>query len=266
MHQQKNILMILFFFYASLSVAQSVQKPLVKNDSSTNNKTVKELGSGIFNVDLTAHMDFPLADMAKRFGTSYRLGLGIKYKTASNWIVGVKGELITGNKINEDSLMVNLKTSQGGVISQVGDVLNVGTFERGYLLGVQVGKIFPLLQMNANSGPTTTFSAGFIQHKIKLFDKDNSFPQLRDSYIKGYDRLTNGIYLENFTGYSYFSKSKLINFYAGFDFVWGFTQGRRDYLYDVARSDHAKRNDLLLGFKFGWVIPIYKKVTEDTYY
>ena len=101
---------------------------------------------------------------------------------------------------------------------------------------------------------------------IKLFDRDNSFPQFRDSYYKGYDRLTNGGYIENFTGYTYHATNKLINFYAGIDAVWGFTQGRRDFLYDVARKDDQKRNDVLIGFKFGWVVPIYKKLTEETYY
>ena len=258
---------ILFFVLLLLSSNQVFSQSVDTANSQLSNRNAnKVIGNSMFNFDLSGQIDFPLADMAKRFGTSYRLGLGIKYKTASNWIFGVKGELITGNVIREDSLLANAKTSQGGVISQLGDVLNVGTFERGYTLGVQVGKIFPVLQMNNNSGPTTIFSTGFIQHKIKLFDKDNSFPQLRDGYVKGYDRLSNGIFIENFTGYTYYAPNKLINFYAGFNFLWGFTQGRREFLYDIARKDDAKRNDILVGFKVGWIVPIYKKVTEDTYY
>jgi len=58
----------------------------------------------------------------------------------------------------------------------------------------------------------------------------------------------------------------LINIYAGLDIAWGFTQGRRDFLYDVARKDDSKRNDVLVGFKFGWIVPIYKKLSEETYY
>lgn len=220
----------------------------------------------MFNFSILGGYDFPAADMAKRFGNSYRLGLSINYKAASNYFFGIKGELLTGNKIHEDSLMWNLKTSQNGVISQLGEVLNVGTFERGYMIGLQAGKIFPFNTQNPNSGISTMFSTGFIQHKIKLFDKDLSFPQLRDEYIKGYDRLTNGIYFENYTGYTYFSKNKLINFTAGFDFVWGITKGRRDYLYDLARKDNARRNDILIGFKVGWIVPIYKKMSEETYY
>jgi len=50
------------------------------------------------------------------------------------------------------------------------------------------------------------------------------------------------------------------------DIAWGFTQGRRDFLYDVARKDDSKRHDVLVGFKFGWIVPIYKKLSEETYY
>lgn len=222
--------------------------------------------NAMFNIILHGNVDWPMGDMADRFGQNYRMGLTLQYKSKANIVLGLKGELITGNKIHQDSLMCNLLTSQGGVIAQVGDVLNVGTFERGYLVGATAGKIFPLNKKNPNSGIITTVSAGFMQHKIKLFDRDLSFPQLRDGYTKGYDRLSNGAYAEGYLGYIYYAKNKLINFTAGVDWVWGFTQGRRDYLYDVARADHTRRNDILLGFKAGWIIPIYKKITEDTFY
>ncbi len=260
----RNILLTAFLFFLSCQAySQSTEKP---SDQPSKKTSVKVKGDNMFNVDINAGIDFPQADMANRFGTSYRLGMGIRYKTKGNWLFGICGTFILGNRIKEDSLLINMKTSQGGVISQLGEVLNVGTFERGYMLGIQVGKIFPVLQLNKNSGLMTNFSAGFMQHKIKLFDKDNSFPQLRDSYYKGYDRLTNGGYIENFTGYTYYATNKLINIYAGLDIAWGFTQGRRDFLYDVARKDDSKRNDVLVGFKFGWIVPIYKKLSEETYY
>jgi hypothetical protein len=266
-------LKIIFTFILSLvmnlAIGQTADKQADKNnenDKLSSKNKVKVRGDNMFNLDILGCTDLPMADMAKRFGLSYRLGLSIKYKMSSNWIFGVKGELITGNNIREDSLMSNLQTSQGGVISQIGEVLNVGVFERGYLIGIQVGKIFPVLQMNRNSGPMTLFSVGFIQHKIKLFDQDNSFPQLRDEYVKGYDRLTNGGYIENFSGYAFYAKNKLINFYAGLNLIYGYTKGRREFLYDVGRKDDQRRSDVLLGFKLGWVVPIYKKMVEETYY
>lgn len=224
------------------------------------------LADHIWNIDALGSIDVPAGAMAKRFGQSYRIGFGFKNKTRTNWVYGAKFEFIVGNKIKEDSLLYGLTTSTGNVIAQTGDLLNVGIFERGYMVGVQVGRILPFYQLNKNSGPLVLFSTGFMQHRIKLFDKDLAFPQLADAYVKGYDRLTNGWYTEEFIGYNYFATNKLINCYAGLSCVQGFTRGRRDFLFDVKRPDNAARIDMLFGFKIGWVISIYKKASEDTYY
>lgn len=262
---KRKQVIILFSFIISLLVFKTENLIAQTNNKKAENKEA-EMADKTWNLDVLTGIDFPMADLAKRFGTSYRLGGGIKYKTATNWIVGGKFEFIMGNKMRDDSLLINLKTSVGGVITQDGNVYNVGQFERGYLFGIEVGKIFPFWQLNKNSGPMMLGSVGFMQYKINLFDKNNAFPQLRDEYKKGYDRLTNGLYVEDFIGYNYFAKNKMMNFYAGFDFLWGFTQGRRDYLYDLGRSDAGKRNDIMMGFKLGWVLPIYKKNVEETYY
>lgn len=204
--------------------------------------------------------------MAKRFGVSNRVGVGFKIKDRHNWNYGVRMEFLIGKQIKEDSLLYGVMTSSGAVIGSTGSLMNVGTFERGYLIGVQVGKILSVLQANRNSGIMIMGSTGFIQHKIKLFDRDFAFPQLTGDYRKGYDRLTNGWFLEEFVGYNYFSTNKLINAYAGFSLMEGFTRGRRDYLYDVMRADNEARLDLLLSFKIGWVVTIYKRNVEEIYY
>lgn len=232
-------------------------------DDSTSTKPQSD---HIWNIDVLCGVDLPAADMAKRFGTSYRLGFGLKNKTASNWIYGAKFEFIMGKKIKEDSLLYGVKTASGNVIAQTGDLMNIGIFERGYQVGFQIGKILPVAMANKNSGPLLLLSTGFMQHRIKLFDKDQAFPQINDGYYKGYDRLTNGWYIDELIGYNYFSKNKLINLYAGFNFTQAFTKGRRDFLYDVMRKDDAARNDLLFGFKLGWVVAIYRKSVEETYY
>lgn len=239
---------------------------LLAQDDNDEKKKSKYTANKIWTLDASGNIDFPGGDMAKRFGTSYRIGPGIKFKTASNWIFGAKFDFITGNKMRDDSLLINVRTDQGAVIAQNGDLLNPGLFLRGYAAGIQVGKILNILQLNQNSGPTIIGSVGFMQYKINIFDRDNSFPQLRDDYKKGYDRLTNGGFVESFVGYTYFATNKLINFYAGFNLLYGFTQGRRDYLLDLARPDSGNRSDILMGFKAGWVLPIYRKNTEDTYY
>lgn len=254
-----NVLCLFLLLSSSLTYAQT------ESDTST---TVVKKGKAdqAWNIDVLVGADKPGADMAARFGSSYKIGFGLKFKSIYNWIFGVKAEFIFGRKINEPNYLSNVVTDQGAVISSGGDLMNVGIFERGYMLGAQVGKVFPILQLNRNSGPVMIASVGFIQHKIKLFDRDESFPQLSGQYKKGYDRLTNGIYLEDFIGYQYFAKNKLINFYLGFNFVYGMTAGRRTYQFDIQRADTQARKDVLTGIKLGWVLPIYKKITEEIYY
>lgn len=254
----KSLFLICFILVNSIIVSDA--------QVASNTESKKKKSDKIWNFDILASVDYPKADLAKRFGTSYRIGAGIKHKNEKNWIIGAKFEFITGKQIRDDSLLINIKGSSGAIITQSGEMFNVGQFQRGYMIGIQVGKIFPYLQINKNSGPLMLGSVGFMQYKINLFDRDNSFPQLKDEYKKGYDRLTNGIYVEDLIGYQYLATNKLINFYAGFNFVYGFTEGRRDYLYDVQRSDAGARKDVMVGFKLGWVLPIYKKNVEETFY
>lgn len=253
---------ILFLLLSSCFLFTNGQDTNTESDP----KETKHKGNKMWNLDVTGNIDFPAGDMAKRYGTSYRIGPSVKYKTKSNWIFGASFEFIVGNKFREDSLIWNVKSQQGGIISNQGDLLNIGAFLRGYKCGIMFGKILPILAANPNSGLTTLSGIGFMQHRINFFDRDNAIPHFREEYEKGYDRLTNGAYISEFLGYSYYSKNKAINFYAGFEAVWGLTRGRRDYTFDLQRADNASRNDILLGFKLGWVLPIYRKNVEETYY
>lgn len=215
-------------------------------------------------------IDLPAADMAKRFGTSFRIGPGVLYKTTSNWLFGTKFDFIVGGQVKEDSLMINIKdqySASGGsvyeFINNSGQRIGVPVYERGYAVGLSAGKIIPLSQLHPDNGLTLLTTLGFIQHKIDIFVKDKDVPQLRGNYLKGYDRLTNGSFAEQYVGYSHFSKYRLINYSIGLDALFGFTQGRRDYLYDVMRPDNAKRLDILYGIRGSWYIPIFKRKSEE---
>lgn len=233
--------------------------------SSLFGETKRPARSGfIFSVN--GALDVPAADMAKRFGNSYKLGGAVLYKTKSNWMFGPKIDFILGNKINEDSLMANIKTYDGYLVNREGLVVDVGKFERGYMIGLQAGKIFNTSKRNSDNGILITTSAGFMQHKINIFDKDRTIPQLQGDYRKGYDRLVNGAYLEQYVGYNYMDNKGFLNFHIGLDITAGFTKGRRDYLYDVMRPGTDSRLDVLFGIRGGWYIPIFKKKSEEIFF
>ncbi|MBS1589367.1 MAG: hypothetical protein JST52_07105 [Bacteroidetes bacterium] len=220
-----------------------------------------------FVIAVYGNFDLPAADMAKRFGASYRVGPSVFFKTKSNWMIGVKGDFILGNKIKEEGFMSNLKDARGNVITAEGFRTNVGVFERGYAIGFLAGKTINISKTNPDNGITLTTSAGFIQHKISITTKNSGYvPQLDGDYKKGYDRLTNGWFVEQYVGYSYFSNNSLVNFSIGFNFLAGFTAGRRDYLFDVQKPGTDSRLDILWGIRGGWFIPIFHRKSEEFYF
>ena len=107
--------------------------------------------------------------------------------------------------------------------------------------------------------------AGYMQHKINIYDVGKSLPQLKGDLKKGYDRLTGGFACTQFLGYLYLSENRMANFYAGFEFNEGFTKGLRGLQYDTMASDAAKRTDVQIGFRVGWILPLYKRI-KDFYY
>ncbi len=215
--------------------------------------------------------DKPLLDMAKRYGASYRIGASVTYKTKGNWLFGVKYDFLLGNKITEDSFAINIKDKYSGdfngkvfqTININGQRVGVPVYERGFLTGIQAGKIIPLKKGEKDNGLMLLTTVGFIQHRINIYNRDGDVEMLQGDYKKGYDRLTQGMFVEQYAGYTYFAKNGLLNFNFGLDLMWGFTEGRRAYLFDVGHADDKKRNDVLLGVRAGWMIPIFKRKSED---
>ncbi len=223
-----------------------------------------------FIISGSGDFDIPAGDMAKRFGVSYRLGPAVLYKTTSNWLFGAKWDFIVGGTIKEDSLMINItdrySAKSGSLyefINNSGQRVGIPVYERGYAAGISVGKIIPRNKLHPDNGLTLLATVGFMQHRLNIFDKDKAVPQLRGALVKGYDRLTNGAFVEGYVGYSYFSQFQLVNFTIGIDALAGFTQGRRDYLYDVMHGDNKQRLDVLYGIRAGWFIPVFKRRSED---
>ena len=91
------------------------------------------------------------------------------------------------------------------------------------------------------------------------------FFSLTDEMKKGYDRLSNGISVGGFAGYLYLSNNRRINFFTGIDYLYTRTVNRRGYNYDEMSYDSEKRDDILFGVRFGWIIPIYRRVAQEFY-
>lgn len=208
----------------------------------------------------------PGGDLAKRFGSNSMLGGEVLYKDKHNFLYGISTGFIFGDNIKEPDLLSDLYTPDQQIIGLDGLYAEIRLFERGYHIGATVGKIFSFKKPNPNSGIMLLVGPGFMQHKIRIEDIGNTVPALRDDYKKGYDRLTNGFRLHEFIGFVFFSNRQLTNFYGGFEFIQGFTELRRDYVFDNPDIERGKRLDLMYGFKLGWTMPLYKKKPKAFYY
>lgn len=249
----KKIFLFTFFtFFISISLSAQV--------------SVKD--SSIYTplIGLSYSYQFPLEDMAKRFGNNSAINLNVDFKTKKQWTFGINGNYFFGKDIKEKGIFDSITTSDGNIISQNGEFADVRLYERGFTVSITAGRLFPLKKPNPNSGIMFNIGLGFIQHKIRIETIGNTVPQLSKEYKKGYDRLSNGLLLSENLGYLYLSNNRLVNFYFGFECMQGFTKSRRSFDYDLMKPDTKKRLDVFYGGKIAWILPLYKKAPQSFYY
>jgi len=203
--------------------------------------------------------------MADRFGANSAVSFSFLAKTKSNILFGYDFTGLFGNKVKEDVLN-KIATPDGEIINRLGKFADVLITERGFFTGPQIGYLLPFKKPNPNSGIYFLVSGGLLQHKINIQNKNEDSPQILGEYLKGYDRLSNGFALKESVAYLHFDNRSLINFFIGMEFYQGWTMSRRDFDYNLMKKDTKKRLDMLFGFKFGWIIPFYKKMDDTFYY
>ena len=185
-------------------------------------------------------------DMADKYGMSSGLGLDFIQITSNNFVWGVGTQFIFGSNIKDSTLLDHLMD------------------ERGYHFSLKGGYFHPII--DNTKGLIALCGLGFIQHKTRIQVETNNVPNLEDDYLKMYDGLSNGLSASLFFGWMHMSEKGKGHFYAGFDLTNGFTQNRRSYNYNVDGPITTPRNDLLMGLKLGWVIPISKRSNQEFYY
>lgn len=207
----------------------------------------------------------PAGLLSERFGWNSNLGIHSDVKFKNNFLVGVEGNFLFGNKVVEDPI-AHLRTESGDIIAQDGTFATVLLYERGFAANVYGGYVWRVLNPNPNSGILFKVGVGFLQHKIRIEHNQDKVVALEGDYLKGYDRLTNGINVNQFIGYQYLSNSRLLNFFGGFEFYQGFTKSRRSWDTDLLKQDTKNRVDQLMGFRLGWMVLLYKRAPKQFYY
>lgn len=231
---------ILIFFFFFLNVTTYAQ----------------DFPSKLYHVSFEYGVHAPGADLKDRFGTNFQAGIHIeRIQLKSGLLFGLSSHFLFGNVVKED-VLTNLRTSDGGIIGNDRLFATVVLRQRGLNTQAYIGKIFKVIDGHYSSGIKITIGAGVLQHKIRVQDDSRSVTELTGEYLKGYDRLTNGLAINTFIGYQHIGKNRRINFIAGFDFVMAFTQSRRDFDFALMMADETRRTDMLSGFKVGWMLPI----------
>ena len=209
----------------------------------------------------------PGGDVAKRYGVNSTIGVGLMYKTKNNFTFSADLNFIFGNDIkNADSILWMVETDNGFIIDGNGTYALYALYERGYSINFRFGKVFKALRANPNSGLYLMVGAGYIVHRMKIDNQDATAPQISGDYAKGYDRLTGGLNLNQFIGYFFMGRSRIANFYAGFEFYQGFTKSKRDYIFDQMKKDSNKYVDFFYGIKLSWMIPVYRRAPDPYYF
>jgi hypothetical protein len=206
----------------------------------------------------------PSGILAQRFGINNSVGGGIeRVSIPKGWILGAESYFMYGSKVKEDVLKT-IRTPEGTILGDIGTYAGVVLKERGVYIGVHLGKFF-IFNDNGNrvSGLRLTAGGGFLKHKIRILNEDNSAQQVASPYAEGYDRMTYGMAFSQSIGYQIISRNKSVNFTLSLDFTEGVTRNRRGFNFDTRQRDDTKRVDFLTGLHATWSIPIFTNQNAD---
>lgn len=246
-----RLVFVLLMFSAGLSAQVSSTEP-----------------KGVVLSKFTYGAQLPAGTLQERFGSNFIAGGGLDWQWGpKNWLLGLDAQYLFGNRVKEDPL-AGLRTQEGYIIGNDREVADIPMRERGFYAGVTAGRVFPVNpKQSSRAGWRFNVGVGFLQHKIRIQDDpQRSVLNLNTEYKKGYDRLSNGLALQQYFGYQALSKDRRSNFMAGVEFMQGFTQSRRSFDFATQARDQRKRVDLLFGIRLGWILPFYAEKAEDIYY
>ncbi len=208
----------------------------------------------------------PGADLAEQYGWNNNIGASFGYKSKTNSTIELVGNFMHGNQVKTIQVIDHLQNQQGWIINQQGEESRLLLFQRGYNVGINLGKIIPLIGPNKNSGIHIKIGTGWLYHKIRIENENNLIPQLSKENLVFYDRMSMGGYISQYIGYNHMSNDHLVNFSIGFEFMQGITRGMRDYQIDLMGPYKEQNLDFLSAIRIGWIFPIFRQSPNDFYY
>lgn len=229
-------------------------------------QTMRDSSLALVAVQANYAQQLPGGDLADRFGSNNNIGIGAWRKLRSNITLGAEGSFLFGNNVIEPGILRNVINSAGQVVDADGDMADIFLYQRGWTVFATLGRIFPIVGPNPNSGLHVKLGGGFMRHKIRVQTQENVVPQLEGDNLQGYDRLAAGPAAMAYVGYQHFADRGRINFHFGVELMAGYTEALRPFNFDTEQYNKANRLDLLSGLRVGWTLPIYRKRDTGFHY
>ncbi len=262
------LLLVVFMLFSIPEVADAQRsRPSYQTDFSS--KDYVDTAAPMIWLD--AHMSymFPVGELATLFKSNFGVGPGFTFKSKNNWTIGFHCDYMFGANLRDPKFFNGtLANDDGTVIDGNGLVSQGGITAEGryWTLQADFGKVIPVDRWK-NSGIWLRLGAGYFSHRLRLDDYSNQYPQLDGNYTKGYDRRSGGFVLNQFVGYQFVRKNRMLNFYIGLEFHEMWTKPNRNYVFFEGPTDEMKAKfSGLIGLKAGWNIPLYEKKTTTTFY
>ncbi|MFT7614074.1 MAG: hypothetical protein ACI9J3_003056 [Parvicellaceae bacterium] len=217
-------------------------------------------------ISLSYAAQLPFGDLKDRFGINSNVGFTADFKLESNWVIGGSVQFFFGNQVKDLSMLDDMYTIDGQIINQNGTFANVVAFERGWVFTGNIGRVFPVIGPNPNSGILLKLGLGYMQHKVRIDGEQDLIPQFVGDYRKLYDRYTSGFVTTQFIGYVHMGNNRISNFYGGIEISEGFTKGQRTAQAGAPIKLQDNRIDILAGLRIGWIVPIHRRKPNEFYF
>jgi hypothetical protein len=272
----KKILLFLLTFLFSFTTISAQE--LFRRD-----KNYVDTATFMFWASPNFSVQFPFGKgyLPSTFKFNYCVGLDFTIKTKSNWTVDLGFNYMFGSKIRlkpedylgdmvfygaddidkKNPIVFNGAGNNGVVLSSEG---------RYWYFGASAGKIFPLSRWQ-NSGLWLKLGIGYFGHKIHFTDPNSYFSQIdQKTYRLGYDQRSQGVSLNQFFGYMFMQKRRVLSFYVGVELWEIFSKPDRGYIFVGELAGPTDNLPMkfsgLVGIKVGWILPFYEKKVVTTYY
>lgn len=210
---------------------------------------------------------WPMGDMRDRFGANNQFGVSFsKAFLPSNILAGIDGMYFFSNNVKED-VVADLRTFDGTIIGADGFPGDVVLKERGYYLGLYIGKIFKTTDEENNlTGIRFQVGGGLLQHKVRVQDNSKTVRALQKDFLKGYDRLTNGPCLHLGLGFQYQNPLNNFHFSIMSDVYAARTESRRSFDNQTGGYLAGQRTDILAGLTVSYIVSLSRSTAADHIY